>query len=204
MSAIDHSDLLPSLRKTSWDVAYRTYGGSHATWVGLLVEWWIGLKPASHTVLDGAPSFGRGRVGQGDALFCQDDHPVGVLEVEGSEPEKTIRTIEQYFKSTRPELKPIWFGLLMLYSYEPRGSGSGRRFPPAEDPAAMSVARQLSAKFSNHSVVILALDKEFGRHTGIRGTREYYAGTLSRVTGVRLQGGDERVRRVLFAAPNSC
>ena len=203
MSPIEPKELLQALEKASWDVAYRTYGSSHATWIGLLVEWWIRLQPASHSVLDGVPSFGKGRVGQGDAVFCDAGQPVGVLEVEGSAPADKIWTIEQYFKTRRPELQSIWFGMLLLYSYEPRGAGEARRFPVAEEPKVMRVARQMSAKFPDHAVVVLALDKAFGRHQGVRGTSVYYSGTLAQVTGVLLQGGQECERRVLFRMPSS-
>lgn len=196
-------DLLPSLANATWDLAYRTYGSSHATWIGLLGGWWIRLDPVSHSMLDGAPSFGKGRAGQGDALFCDSGIPVGILEVEGSEPEDKLWTIEQYFQSTRPELQSIWFGLLLLYSYSPKGSGPARTFPAAEDPALMNAARKVSTKLPDQSIVVLALDKQYGRHDGIRATSEYYSGTLCQVSGVHLQGGKERDRRVLFRGPGS-
>jgi hypothetical protein len=193
-------ELLRSLRNVGWNIAHRTYGSSHATWIGLLADWWIRLRPLSHTVLDGAPSFGRGRVGQGDALFCESDRPVGVLEVEGSEPEKKLWTIEQYFKSRRPELQAIQFGILAVYSYTPQGVGSDRDFPLAESAAVMRAAQKMSTRCPDRSLVVLALDKRFSRYEGVRGTSEYYSGTLCHVTGVLLVAGKERARRTLFSA----
>ena len=196
-------NLLSSLKNVSWDVAHRTYGSSHATWIGLLARWWVHLDPSSHTVLDGAPSFGKGRVGQADALFCATDCPVGVLEVEGSVPEDKLWTIERYFKSRRPELQTIRFGVLMVYSYSPKGSGAARAFPRAEDPAVTQAARKVSAKHPDRSLILVALDKQFGRHEGVRATSEYYSGTLRQVTGVRLSKGDEVERHVLYRGPGS-
>lgn len=201
MGPIDSQQLLRSLGSVSWDVARRTYGSSHATWIGLMVQWWVRLDPASHTVMDGAPSFGNGRKGLGDALFCLAEKPVGVLEIEGSEPEDKIWTIGQYFKSRRQELHSIRFGMLALYSYEPRGVGEAREFPPALSATAVDSASRLTRQFPGHSVIVIGLDRKFGRHTGLRGTSDYYSGTLAKVTGLWLQDGKVRDRRVLFEEP---
>ena len=122
-----------SLAAARWEVALRTYGSSHATLIGILVNWWISLDLESHTVLDGAPSHGKGNVGQGDALFYYGQKPIGVLEAEGTNPVAKVTSVVKYFETGRPELQSVWFGVLLLYSYKARGSG----------PPALSTGRRL-------------------------------------------------------------
>ena len=196
------TDLLPTLSDVAWSVANRTYGSSHATWIGLLVEWWIRLD-AAHSALDGAPSFGVGRVGQADALFCDAAGPAGVLEVEGSWPERKIAALEKYFRTRRPELRSLWFGVLVLYSYTAAGSGSRRSFPAAEEPRVVQAARRMSGRCPHRSLIVLALDRQFHRCDGVCGTSEYYAGTLRRVTGIHLRNGNEVGRKMLFETNGS-
>jgi len=203
MYTIGPQDLLPFLGKACWDVAYRTYGSSHATWIGLLVEWWIRLDPDSHSVLDGAPSFGKGRAGKADALFCDEKGAVGMLEVEGSEPEDKLWTVERYFTSRRPELQSIWFGVLLVYSYSPKGYGEARAFPPAEKPALVNSARKVSVKHPDRSILLLSLEKRFNRQSGVRALSEYYSGTLREVTGIHLRGGEQIDRQTLFRGSGS-
>lgn len=191
-----------ALGTVDWKVARQTFGSSHATWIGLLVKWWVDLNPESHWVLDGAPSFATGRAGQGDAILCDSNGPAGVLEVEGSVPIVKIRTIEQYFKKRRPELRSIWFGILLVYSYTPFGTGANRNYPPADDPSVLDAAREASARNPGCTIIVLFLDKTFARHNGVRGISEYYSGTLTKVSGVLFTGGKEIQRSVLFHYPS--
>jgi len=197
--ALSGTALLESLGKARWGTASRTYGSSHSTWIGLFSDWWISLDPKSHSVLDGAPSHGKGRIGQGDQLFCDAEGPAGVSEVEGSDPLKKVRTIEQYFKTRREELGRIWFAVLFLYSYSPIGSGKNRQFPQAASPAVLRAVQGLSSRYRDRIVLVVALDKRFERIAeGVRSTSEYYSGVPDQVTGICLKSGLESGRRALF------
>jgi hypothetical protein len=194
--------LLESLGRARWEVAHRTYGSSHSTLIGLLVDWWVRISPTRHSVLDGAPSCGRGSAGQGDALFCRDDRPVGVLEAEGTDPLAKIRTISRYLKSDRAELRSIQFGILLQYAYEPTGRGRDRQYPAAESSKVMAEVQKVSVKHPQNAIVVVTLDKEFSRFTdGVRSCSEYYSGTTNKVAGILFHGGAEVRRRPYFNAP---
>jgi hypothetical protein len=97
-----------------------------------MTQWWILLLPVRHTVLDGAPSHGKGRAGQGDVVFCQNDVPLGVLQAEGIQGLAKVDSIVKYFDTQRPELQSIQFSVLILYSYAAVGRGKQRQYRPAE------------------------------------------------------------------------
>jgi hypothetical protein len=196
--------LLPSLAEANWDVACRTYGSSHSTLIGLLVQWWVGLDP-SHYVLDGAPSCeGRKGGGYGDALLCDGEGPAGTIEVQGVYKDhllKKLKSIEGYFKSPRHELDPIGFGILLAYQLLPRGSRANRAFLRTDEPPLMDAATSLSERHGKKSLIVLATDKELDKDFGNRAVRKlagYYSGTLRKVTGVHFKGGKEIGRRQLF------
>jgi hypothetical protein len=195
---LDICSLYQSLHFANWGVAARTFGSSHATLIGLLVEWWLRQDP-THTALDGAPSHGTENAGWCDVMFLHGGMPAGVLEVEGTKPFEKLRTIERYFASRREELGSIQFGLLMLYSYSPRGRGSERTYPPAETPAIYSEALRLSSAHRQKPLILIALDKVIDEHgCSIRSTSPYYAGRTHTVTAAFLRGGVEEQRDTLF------
>ena len=113
----------PGLRQAGrWHVAARTIGNDHSTLIGLLIDWWTSMDPEHHWALEGGPGNGLpegGGRGQRDALFCRGLAPIGVLEVEGYR--YAIEKIGSFFEAHYPELKPLEFGLLLLYNYEPKG-----------------------------------------------------------------------------------
>jgi hypothetical protein len=194
--------LLESLGRVRWDVAHRTYGSGHSTLVGLLADWWVRISPTRHSVLDAAPSCGKGSARQADALFCKDDRPVGVLQLEGSGSPAGIRTLSLYLKSKKTELRTVQFGILLQAADEPAGRGQERRFPAAESPKVMAEVRKMSAKHPETAIVVVTIDREFTRFTdGIRSCSEDYSGTTNKVTGILFHGGAEVRRLPYFDAP---
>jgi hypothetical protein len=196
------ASLLESLSRVRWDVAHRTYGSGHSILVGLLTDWWFRISSTRHSVLDAAPACGKGSSGQANALFCKDDRPVGVLQLEGCGSPAGIRTLSLYLKSKKTELRTIQFGILLQSADEPAGRGQERRYPAAESPKIMAEIRKASAKHPATAIVVVTLDREFTRFTdGIRASSEDYAGTISKVGGILFHGGAEVRRRPYFDAP---
>lgn len=201
MNDLDIQSLYRSLHAANWGVAARTFGSSHATLIGLLVEWWIRQDPIVHSALDGAPSHGRENAGWCDVMFCRDGIPVGVLEVEGTKPFEKLRTIESYFDRQREEMSGIQFGMLLLYSYSPKGRGPQRRYPPAETSAIYAKAVRLSSAHPLTPLILIALDKIIDIHEcRIRSVSPYYAGTTHKICAVLLCGGIEERRETLYGS----
>jgi hypothetical protein len=196
--------IFESLSSVHWRTARRTFGSSHATWIGLLADWWVRLSPTNHTVLDGAPSHTtregvKGSAGQADLAFCRNQEPWGVLEAEGTRPCEKVATIRKYFETSRPELRSIRFGILLLYSYGAKGRGDKRKYVPAEDLDAVEAAKRATLKHSNRPIIYVAVDKARDPFLpGVRSTSEYYSGMVSKVTGIVFEGGAETDRRVFF------
>ena len=95
-------DLLTSLESVRWHIAFRTFGNSHATLIGLLVDWWISSasKDQDRWVLEGAPPYSpwvAGGTGSCDAVLVEGATSRGLVEVEGTYHETTIKKIEKYF-----------------------------------------------------------------------------------------------------------
>jgi hypothetical protein len=191
-----------SLSSARWHVAHRTFGSSHATLIGLLVDWWVSLSP-DHTALDGAPSHGKGNAGQGDVMFCRQEEPVGVLEVEGTKPLAKVESIVKYFNTERRELKSVWFGVLLLYSYAPFGRGEERQYRSAEDDGIIDAVQQATSPHPGRAIITIALDKEFSRiKSGVRSTSEYYSGTTRKVIATLFTGG-KKARPIELFTPKA-
>ncbi len=99
--------LLDSLKLAEWSVAGHTFGNSHATLIGLLIQWWIALELKTHYALESGPSFAYHEKGVGgglcDAIFCEESNKesdaVGILEVEGTRGEYAMQKLEKFFAS---------------------------------------------------------------------------------------------------------
>ncbi len=191
--------VLHELEHASWATLAAIYGNAHPSIIGLLTKWWVDRDPGVNWVLDGAPSFAAGNRGRADAVFLDASGPAGVLEVEGSYYKETARKIGQYLSSPRKELRGIWFGILVLYTYVAEGQGPHRRFPEVEDPSVLTIAAGLTAKRRGIEIVVVTVDKRFEHGlSGIRATRDYYKGALSRVQGISFVDGSEKERAIYF------
>jgi hypothetical protein len=190
--------IFESLSRAQWEVASRTYGNSHSTLIGLLVDWWIRLSPDSHTVLDGPPSHGRRNAGQADAVLCCHEKPMGVLEVEGTDWLRKVKSIVNYSETERPDLKSIRFGVLLLYRTMAKGRGKKRQYHRIEKPIFNSIERA-TREHPGRAIIAIELHKGFRRFpSGVRSISPYYFGTMDEVTGVLFTQGKEGGRVVLF------
>lgn len=184
--------ILQELQKVRWHVAGKTFGNDHATLIGLLVDWWISLSPTTHTALEGGPSNGysrKGMRGQCDALFCNNELPAGVLEVEGSRCLYTARKIGYFFAARNPEFKSLQFGILVLYAYEPAGRGKDRNFPLVEYTETLQEVQSIT-KDSDKTVAVVSIDKKYlPKRSGIRTLNEYYFGEPSKIRGILFRNG---------------
>lgn len=197
----DHNilPLFSTLYDANWNVAARTFGSSHATLIGVLGEWWIRQSPSSHTVLDGAPSHGNRNAGWCDLMLCRNEIPVGAVEVEGTKPLQKLETLNSYFISDRIEMSDISFGILLVYSYAPKGSGHNRNYPEAKTPAIESKAKNLTSNNTEKPLILIAVDKHIdSNRSAIRAVSKYYSGTTIRVTASVFLNGNEIDRKTLF------
>lgn len=193
--------VLESLRHARWDVLARTYGNSHATMVGLVVEWWTASGPRGRTVLEGAPGFQvKGGRKQVDALLCEDDEAVGVVEVEGTDPATTVRKMVEVLSGGHSDLQGVAFALVVLYTTGARGSGSDRSWPCPASQEWLEECRQLSDNARGVPVIVVTLHKDYERNpAGIRGRNtEYYWGQLSRVESRLFMRGRQAALRQIW------
>ena len=196
--------LLESLRSVRWDIAFRVFGNSHSTLIGLLVDWWITAEPMSRWALEGGPSFAYAPRGVGggicDAILGEGGNSRGVLEVEGTRMSSTIQKMGKFLASTTPDLQTLRFGIFLAYAYAPQGQGDARHIAalPLDDyvEQAITVTQDIPSK----PLALLALDKHWSRHrTGPRARNEYYMGTPWRVRGAVVSQGRLLVRERLLA-----
>jgi hypothetical protein len=208
------NNLLQDLQSAKWNIVVNTIGSSHATLIGVLVDWWISMDLGSHYALDGGPSngySGTGIRGQCDALFCEREQsagvlePTGVLEVEGSKPQYTAKKIGLYFSAKYTELKSLCFGILILYAYEPNGRGDKRCYSDVEteNKATFLEVEQITSKNNNKDkdIVLITIDKNYVRqNNGIRARTEYYFGEPSKIKGHLYRSGRRIDSKVLYAS----
>jgi hypothetical protein len=176
----------------------RTYGNSHSSYIGFFVSWWLSLS-RDHVALDPGPSYAlpikRGTNatrGHCDAVFCVNDTPVGILEVEGLRPSHAIQKVGRHFSSPREEFASLSFGIICLYGTRPRGKGPKKDFPRALSPELLAAVEQLSQKFPDKGVILIDLDKRYQRiKSGARAMSKmgYYCFQVSRIHARLLLGG---------------
>jgi hypothetical protein len=184
-------DLLTSLEGVRWDVAFRTFGNSHATLIGLLVDWWISNAPKQRDrwVLEGAPSYGpwvAGDAGLCDAVLVEDGASRGVIEVEGTYHESTVKKIGKYFSSSFMDLQGLEFGVFLGYTYN--------RKPLILDKL-IEYGAIVSSIHPGKQLAILVLDKQWEpQKAGPRAPRKagdetYYSARPIKVRGALIYDG---------------
>ncbi len=195
-------NLLKSLQNVKWGVAFKTFGSSHSTLIGLLADWWISSNLHGNMVLDEGCTFGYHRKGKGsfrcDAVLLEGDIAKGIVEVEGSGHGKTIEKIGKFFQA-RDEWKTLEFGIFLAYPTDVSGRKEKRHFDfdPCEKEL-FEVGKKISAESPKKKLVILILKKEYKRiKSGLRSKNPYYAGTPIKVYGKLFLNGKEIANRTL-------
>lgn len=194
METVKHAEiLLQSLSRARWQTAFRTYGSSHATLIGTLVDWWVNEEP-DRWALEGGPSFAKlpGGVGGGicDAILGEGNSSRGVVEVEGTRLESTLLKLGSFFASKVTDLQDLEFGIFLAYAYLPTGRGHERQYSTTSLDTFASIATQVTLQSPTKSLVLLALDKSYERITiGPRARNEYYMGSPTSVRGLVMRNG---------------
>lgn len=204
---IDGHSILHGLKHANWEVAAKIVGNNHASLIGLLVSWWIMSDPDRHTALEGGASFGYRKKGEGggicDALLCEDDDVVGVLEVEGNRKAYTARKIGKFFAAELEYYETLRFALLLFYPTAPVGRGVERRMPLACNEETMREVASVSLDFPEKAIIVISLEKTYERITeGIRARNSYYAGTMRSVDASLFVSG-ERVESLNLYCANA-
>lgn len=194
-------NLLKDLEKVRWHIARNTYGSSHCTLIGLLVDWWISGNPQARYTLEGGPSFvprsrSEGGGGQCDAILVQDGTSRGVVEVEGGflsgarELERYLTTIDKigkYFAAGYPDLQSLEFGIFLAYP-------TRKEYMVDSLPMEEFVRRGLAVttEHSRKQLVILTLDKKWDpQRSGPRARGNiYYQASPYQITGALLKNGE--------------
>ena len=185
-------EFLDTFNSARWRTAIRTYGNDHSTLVGLLVDWWVTLSPQNFA-LESGPSFGRRPKGKGrgncDAILGENDHEVGILEVEGPVEKKWAWCVEK-IKGFFDEFKSLQFAILLVYPYGPKGRGDERRVEPIDGGKILSQVKPISEQYPDKGIVVITIDKQFDRRLkGIRSRNDYYKCTPKSIRGILLVGG---------------
>lgn len=195
------NSILTSLTKVHWDTAVRTYGNNHATLIGLLVDWWVSLSPKNR-VLEGGPTNGyrqRGIRGQCDALFCEGDNPIGVLEVEGTRHETTVKKVCHFFNAKRKEFRSLTFGIIVFYAYGSVSVGRRGTFLKPFNSATKKVVLNVSKKHPEKPIVIISLEKKYQDiDDGVRSWNPYYKGEVAKIYGSVFIGGKEKFTLLFY------
>jgi len=180
---------LAGLKTARWDTIFHTFGNSHHTLIGLLVDWWIKGGPTdARWALEAPPAFGEG--GLCDAVLCEGETPRGVVEVEGTRHAYTIDKIERLFASDLEYLNSLEFGVFLAYAYEPKGWGERRAFPPPPFDDFVEHGKQITVKHPAKQLAILTLEKAFERRLVVPGAKsEYCKGRPVLIRGALLQNG---------------
>jgi hypothetical protein len=112
---ININEVFSSLAQIDWNVLVKTYGNNHSSLIGTLTNWWNNLYTDNSSIESGPKiNFGNNQRGQCDALFCNGNNPVGVLEVEGTRFVYTIEKMKLFLNSQEEIYQSIEFGLLLL------------------------------------------------------------------------------------------
>jgi hypothetical protein len=196
------------LSKVSWGVAARTFGNDHATLIGLLIAWWVSEDPSTRWAIEGGPNFKHGQLdgGQCDALLCQGEHAVGVLEVEGSRLPYTIDKIGNFFTAEKDDLHSLEFAILLLYSCGAEGRGSMRRWQPVMDlkGEVENHIKNLSIKNPDKAIIVITLDKLYERQSvGIRALSEYYWGKPTELHAKLWKAGHQVQKSTLLTSKSN-
>jgi len=194
------SELLSSLERVRWHIARHTYGSSHCTLIGLLVDWWISGNPQTRYALESGPSFGyRPRAekggGQCDAILVQEGTSRGVIEVEGgfqngaSNIERYLITIDKigkYFAAEYEDLKTLEFGIFLAY---PTRKEHMTGLLPMEEFVERGLA--VTREHREKQLAVLVLDKKLEtQQSGPRARGNiYYKTTPNQIRGVLLESG---------------
>ncbi len=188
--------MLDELARVPWHTAARIYGNSHASLVGLIVHWWITAKPDTRWALDGGPAADRGTC---DALLCEGDHPIGVLEVQSVDVDQpdpfnaAVQRIDAFFRSNEEYFANLDFALLLLYPV---------RANQIEDPfdyARQQAVERLAWNHCHRRIVVVALCKRHEQAGGVRCLNDYYKGRLTQVKGYLYREGRRKDQRLYFA-----
>ena len=113
-------------RNINWETAARTFGNSHNSLIGLVVDAWIGVAPKARYVLEAPPALKENKKRKenarrhSDVILVHGVLPVGIVEVEGLNPCKACEKMAHYLKIRKHRFS---FGLCVFYACRPRGKG---------------------------------------------------------------------------------
>jgi hypothetical protein len=177
-----------------WNISARVFGNNHAFLIGMVTQWWISASPQTRSALESGPSFGHHEKGLGggmcDALLCENDQPVGVLEVEGTRGKYTAEKFGRFFGADLEYYKQLTFGILILYPTTPFGKGEARGYRSAMDNETQEAIVRVSADHSERVIAVITMTKSYIRQRlGVRARTDYYAGDLSSVKGELYKDG---------------
>jgi len=202
-----NENLLKSLQSVRWEVAFNTFGSSHSTLIGLLVDWWISTDShGSRFVLDEGCTFRYHYKGKGstrcDAVLLEGNSAKGIVkgivEVEGSRHGKTIKKMGKFFQA-KNEWKNLKFGIFLAYPTYASGRKEKRHFDfdPCEKKL-FELGQKISAKSPNKKLIILILEKKYEHiNSSLRSRTAYYAGRPIKVHGKLFFNGKKIAERVL-------
>ena len=200
---------LQNFKKIPWGIAAMIYGNNHAYLVGLLTHWWILTSPQTRWALESGPSFTCHKQNKKgglfcDALLCDKNQVLGVLEVEGTRGQYAADKIGIFFGAEPEYYKNLSFGILVLYAYNPKGRGVNRGYPSAKNKETTQTIERVSKTYPNKVIVVVTIDKFFSRQKigSVRARSEYYTGELSKATGFLYKKGRETDSLIFYEANN--
>jgi hypothetical protein len=194
--ALMNTELLTSLEHVKWNIVSQTYGSSHSTLIGLLVDWWITNSIGeSHWALESGLPYRKREPGEKgekqercDAIFVEQDMFKGIIEIEGSRYEHTIKKMTEYFKSDYLDYSNLQFGIFFAYGYgcQPQ---IWEKYMDKFIQWGKEHTEKLREEYPGGQLIILALDKSCEqKRLGSHALGEYCQ-TPSQVRGTIIQDG---------------
>lgn len=197
------NDILADLAEIPWTVAARTYGNAHSTLIGLFVTWWVS-SGLNRWALESGPASDHREPeekasGRCDALFCDGDSALGLLEVEGSRHLYTAAKIGHFFRAVYEPLATLDFAIFAVYQWSPLGKGKARQYPQPLDQQTRDQVLAVSNAYPEKQIIVVAFDKRFERSSvPLRARNDYFSGTLYEVRGLLFQAGRQLGERVYY------
>ncbi len=194
--------LLTELAHIDWQTIFRTYGNSHSTLIGLLVQWWI-ASGQNRWVLEGAPQIGLlpdGTLNRSacDAVFGENLFVQGLLEVEGTRYDETIRKIAKYFQSVDPIYKRLTFAIMLAYPTKPQGRGKKKSVPSVPIDSLNKVAQKICDTTRAQEILLLGIEKQWmPQYKGPLVQSDYYQCIPTEVWALSIQANDISPKTVL-------
>jgi hypothetical protein len=127
-------------------------------------------------------------------MLCEDNIPLGIIEVEGTRYRETAAKISGYFSA----IESLQFGLLLLYVTGARGKGAERGYQSANNAEALAEVKKVTESKRDKPIVVITFDKELLPKSAWFFCNPFYGGRPKTITGYLYLNNDEPKQLTYF------